>query len=485
MKKLILFLLITTMLVSVLSACNNKPEPPPTEPASPETQVGIGTQPQAKPTPETQVESGTQPSSGQDNEQDFEAIEILLIDGFSDGLAKFATNDGYGYMDATGKIVIAPQYKYAEDFNTLAKVQKNNEDNHQYINKSGQTVYSFTGKEAGVGDFSNGYFWVETVNETISGDVHTMTYYDQNGNKVFTIENAAPTVIKYPQNNLMSGITESKCLSSFNEWGYAVVTIENYQKFIDTQGNVVSLSSFGLTDFEENYTVTRMVGNYVTIDRSLLFIDFENKSAKVIGSAETLSMYIYDLEFKQLNNDYYASYERLCYRSSKGNRVLNHKAYRYISKNNQIIFDLYSVQVFRDAYIIDVEHVEIKGKSYFNVVLINTNDVIFSAVVDISGNIVIGPTKDIILAERSYYTEALTSIFMDYSAYNNHSGLFLVHNAETGTMGYVDINGTFVINPTHSSATEFQIIDSVAVAVVNGNTIINNKGEILFSVQAE
>ena len=409
-------------------------------------------------------------------------VKIMNIYDFSDGLALFKANTGYGYMDAAGKIVIEPQYKYAEKFNTLAKVQKNNETNYQYINKNGETIYSFTGTEVAVGNFSNEYFWVETMNKTVSGNVHTMTYYDQNGNKAFSIENATPTIKKYALNNLINGVYESKDLSSFNKWGYALVTIGEYEKFIDTKGNIISPGDFGLTDLKENYNVSRMVGNYVSIDGVLLFFDFENSSAKKIGSAAS-SMNVHDLMYKQLNNDYYAVYNTTYYRSSEGNKILNHKIFRYILKNNDIVLDLHSIAEFGDAYILDVEQIDVNGKAHFNVFLKSKNDVYFSALIDIDGNIVIAPNNDTILAERSCYSAVALSVYMDYSCYNYSSGLFPAQNVETGKMGYVDINGTFLISPTYNSATEFQIIDSVAVAVVNENTIINNKGEIIFSVR--
>ena len=103
---------------------------------------------------------------------------ISLIYDFSDGLAIFKTDNGYGYLDEKGNIVIAPLFEYAENFNTIAKVKRTDNSNYEYINKSGKTVYSFTGKEISVGDFSNGYFWVETKSETVAGNIHTMTYYD-------------------------------------------------------------------------------------------------------------------------------------------------------------------------------------------------------------------------------------------------------------------------------------------------------------------
>ena len=434
-------------------------------------------------TDQNRPENSSEEGSAQESET--EANKILDIHNFSDGLALFKADSGYGYMDATGKIVIDPQYEIANDFNTLAKVKKNGEDHEQYINKSGQTVYAFTGAEIEVSDVSNGYFWVETMKETVSGNVHTMTYYDQNGNKAFSIENAQPTVRKYPEHNMVAGLQESKSLSSFNKWGYAVVTVGEYQKFIDTKGNVLSLKDFGLNDFAEDYKVTRMVGNYVTINYSLLFIDFESKSAKVIGDADSLSMYIYDLMYKHLNNDYYAQYSVVNYRSSESNDTLNHKVYRYILKNNKVILDLNSIKDFGGAAVVDVECIDVNGKSYLNVLLKSKNNVDFSTIIDMDGNVVMAPSKDIILANRSYYADMFTLIYMDYSCYDCCSGLLLAQDATTGKMGYVDVNGTFVISPAYSSASAFQIVDSVAVAVVNGNTIINDKGEIIFSAQTE
>ena len=57
-------------------------------------------------------------------------------------------------------------------FNTLAMVTKNNQK--MIINKSEEVVYTVTDNVQNIGDFSNGFFWVETMEEKVSGNEYTM-----------------------------------------------------------------------------------------------------------------------------------------------------------------------------------------------------------------------------------------------------------------------------------------------------------------------
>ncbi|MBR2431543.1 MAG: WG repeat-containing protein, partial [Clostridia bacterium] len=128
--------------------------------------------------------------------------KVESIGTFSEGLAVITTDKGYGYMNTRGEVVIAPKYSYACDFkdgwarvtdnsgkngyidksgnyviepkydyvsdtfDKIAQVQIDGVD--KYINRNGDILYTVTGQESGRGAISNGYFWVETKEETLS-----------------------------------------------------------------------------------------------------------------------------------------------------------------------------------------------------------------------------------------------------------------------------------------------------------------------------
>jgi tetratricopeptide (TPR) repeat protein len=68
--------------------------------------------------------------------------EVYEVHGFSEGLAHFRnTDDNYGYIDKTGKVVIAPQYDAARPFrNGLAAVSVRGEKGWGFVNQTGETV---------------------------------------------------------------------------------------------------------------------------------------------------------------------------------------------------------------------------------------------------------------------------------------------------------------------------------------------------------
>ena len=54
---------------------------------------------------------------------------------------------------------------------------------------------------------------------------------------------------------------------------------------------------------------------------------------------------------------------------------------------------------------------------------------------------------------------------------------------KTGKYGYINVYGDFVIDAQFDSATNFYGEGFDAVAVVNEDTIINEKGETLFTIK--
>lgn len=62
--------------------------------------------------------------------------------GFSEGIAKIRDRQKYGFIDKTGKVVIAPIYDGARDFSEGFAVVKNSDGRYEYINKKGTNIFN-------------------------------------------------------------------------------------------------------------------------------------------------------------------------------------------------------------------------------------------------------------------------------------------------------------------------------------------------------
>ncbi|MBW4574011.1 MAG: WG repeat-containing protein [Aphanothece sp. CMT-3BRIN-NPC111] len=83
-------------------------------------------------------------------------------ESFSEGLALVQVNNHYGYIDKTGKIVIAAQFAAAQSFNEgLAAVLL--PDGWSYIDQTGRNIAKARYKQAG--SFSEGLAAVRTSGE--------------------------------------------------------------------------------------------------------------------------------------------------------------------------------------------------------------------------------------------------------------------------------------------------------------------------------
>lgn len=112
---------------------------------------------------------------------------------FSEGLARLLVNHDFGFIDRTGKIVIKPDFDYAEDFSEgLAAVrvtvdQGTWSDNlWGYIDKSGQFVIPprFTGARQFKGGLAQ--VQIRTERRIESSDIYSTGYIDKTGKVVWS-----------------------------------------------------------------------------------------------------------------------------------------------------------------------------------------------------------------------------------------------------------------------------------------------------------
>ena len=90
------------------------------------------------------------------------------------------------------------------------------------------------------------------------------------------------------------------------------------------------------------------------------------------------------------------------------------------------------------------------------------------------------PTNDIRIGYE--YKEESTTYTKRYTTYTFYAGLCKAQDTTTSLYGYIDLQGNWVIQPLYNSVTDFSGEGDDAVAVVNNNTIINRKGEVIFTI---
>ena len=102
-------------------------------------------------------------------------------------LYPFESEEGYwGYMNSKGKVVIKPEYAWAEEFSEGLALVSNSHGPHQqsgFIDKDGKEVIPYIYWDAG--SFSDGAARVSLA--TNSSD-HRWTYIDNQGNQLFNKE---------------------------------------------------------------------------------------------------------------------------------------------------------------------------------------------------------------------------------------------------------------------------------------------------------
>ena len=414
--------------------------------------------------------------------------DIISIDAFHDGLARFKTSEGkYGYLDVNGDVVIEPIYDGASDFNDgiarikkfgkfgyintkgkltidaiyeeadifdsdLARVKSNNIE--KYINIEGETVYTVTGKEIAIGKISNGFFWVETEKELLSGNIPTIIYYTKDG-MAFSVENAHNAGEK----------------SSFDKWGYAIISFAN-EKGKYNQNRIVSKSGDIITWSDRYLNIQQLYNHYATFfigGNSTITICLNYKTGEVQSHEHTY--FDGGDDWFYLGNEYY-----YCSRGEK----YNLDYYNIILKDDFPVLILDKISAFSNAKIVRVARTEYKGTDYFAVLLLSKSNVFFYSLIDIDGNIIIAPTNE---CSFMYTYKEIVGSFKEthYAAYSFIGSLCKAQDTETGLFGFIDINGNWVIEPQYQNVTDFFEYGNDAYAVVDDLTIINSKGETVFT----
>ena len=484
-KALVLSLALL-MLLPAFAACT----PESSDPVNTTVDSGSNKDPNTTTRPQA-GENGSEGGPSDTQKEPSGEYKVLSISPFSEGLAVITTDKGYGYMNTRGEVVIAPKYSYACDFKDgWARVTDNSGKNgyidksgnyviepkydyvsdsfdkisqvqidgvDQYINRNGDVLYTKTGKESGMGAISNGYFWVETKEETLSGTVYTMTYYRYDG-KTFVIEDAKHLNYKYTYGNISK---EGHDLSSINEWGYGIVYINDFDyKLIKIDENITEV----LSGPQNKDTLS---GNYFRIYNSkfkndVVYVDFLTGNIKEAQNNDAHQNYW----FIDIGNNYYFIRE--------GIGSLNYNS--FLVHNDEFVLNLSTeVPEFSTANkIIGAAQCEYNGKNYFAILLESSSRVTFTALIDEDGNVLISPQNKYSFTASVKDGRYTTAYVMPPIT----DGIMRARSEENALYGYIDLAGNWVIQPQYDQATDFT---EDGVAVVNGNTVINKNGDVIFT----
>jgi hypothetical protein len=139
-----------------------------------------------------------------------------------------------------------------------------------------------------------------------------------------------------------------------------------------------------------------------------------------------------------------------------------------------------SIEGLENVEFCAISHFVQDQKDLFLLFLKSSSGVYFTAIVDADGNYVLNPNKNFGVCIRHSDDYAWT--LDTYEMFNFSSGLCLAKDPETELFGYIDIQGNWVIEPKYEEGQAGQFSDDGddAVAIVNGSTVINRKGEVIF-----
>ena len=520
MKKrisLILALLLVVGSMSMLVACTTGDDTTPDDEVSTQDRTPSGDEDTTKKAGGNGTTDGKDPFGGNDqngsedttaeNSGETESPRNYTVDrleDFNEGIVVYqgtmtaedgSQTVGYGYMDSTGKVITPPIYEKACVFyNGLAAVVKGENQKgyidttgkevipciyssitmaidtltwvtttdgvEQMINTKGEVVYTATGKEVAKGYYKNGYFWVETQEQKLSGNVNTVTYYDKNG-QVSSVHEGYSNLGDLSSRD-QYGISYLKDNSS-NTYKIAMFPNLYSEEIIIVQGSFLRTSASGLVYIDRQKGEIIDAGDLYNMDGT--YWTMSHMTENGLDDAEIYLAAPKDTWDGPLTADL---------RGYNVSRIL---------KGTQLLLDLKKVEAY--AGVARFRHVVgwmgTDSKIYFTVRMVSPDGVTFFSVIDEEGNVLIEPTTKYHLGYE--YKETVN--YMSVTYYENYAfsaDRCIAKDAETGLFGYIDLTGNWVIPARYTYVTYFQGEGDAAIAIVNGNTIINRKGEVIFSI---
>lgn len=309
------------------------------------------------------------------------------------------------------------------------------------------------------GEVNNGIIWVKTVEKTISGNISTITYYNENG-KMFSFENA--DIVRHYYNS------DKDSYSNFYSKN-TLLNIDGVSRIIDNAGNIYSFEAIG---YEEH-----LRAKYNFVDIGISRYDKNSEYVEVIIYMQRPGENIYseqsygkiDWENKTITYVDYDEYKKSLVTYEKMAKAYYDFAFEYMTKI--------------DVDIMDFSESEVNGELYTSLCVRNKDSEYFyciykESVFDGDSKVanekfILDATQDIVLSNYTlghYYTN-------DECIYSFNDGLCLAKETTSGLYGYLNTDGQWAIQPQYQKASEF----SEGYATVNGNTIIDTNGNIVLN----
>ncbi|MBE6558137.1 MAG: WG repeat-containing protein [Ruminococcaceae bacterium] len=266
------------------------------------------------------------------------------------------------------------------------------------------------------------YYGIATREEQIRGNVYTLSYYKMDGTLVKTLE------------NLYSYTFEE--VEQYEEHGYSALTL-NY--WVDNNDFTTGDNGY-LMDGE---------GNLHTIDCSAIVSAFENYYNVTVSNVR----YIFSTGY--YDDDYqirvFFTYGDGWTDSGYYNFDINTLKALPSGDGWEEETEAPSIPEFAGAESIYTRWSE--DGQYASVVLRSKDDVSFYAIMDAERNVLMGPTKNIVLTDSTYSYVDDDDLFQIGADIAN---LCLAKDATTGRYGYIDVNGNWVIPANFSQIGAFE-----------------------------
>lgn len=414
-------------------------------------------------------------------------LSVSNVDPFYNGVARFKAKrqdiewkgytylDGaYGYIDKQGNVLINSIYTQAPEKYTNPAFVGYTDSTGSYVtwdigfNEWYNENWSFRFDDTMLkyGNYSNGLFWVYSEDQKLSGNVSYMTYYDVNGNEVFSLTNAEPSAYG-PRGTSYSDDAYNN-YSNFNEYGYAIVQIDGKQRIIDKSGNIIKLQYAGEQPLlnrdglsVEDIFVIEFNGAIARVNIVGTYVDSQNRKKNASGDeciyidfeAKTFSLCADEIHF--LGNDLYKCGDNYYYFYSNALTGTIGPAL-YAKDLSTKILDLNKHPAFEGAR---VQQVFCSEEGFLCIELHNKNSVAFYTILNSFGEVIMEPTTKVIIKHAF------------------QEGLCVAQDASTGKYGYLDTSGKWALAPMYTSAESF----SDGLAKVNDSAFIDQTGKVAFS----
>jgi len=342
-----------------------------------------------------------------------------------------------GYCDINGNVVLEPIYDdFSPDFTEdVMRLERWNGWKQgytvEYTTKNGKIILTDTEDDNiyDSGDVANGLFWVEIE----ENDESELIYYNLKGKKEFSFNNS------HALDTLSTFSTPENYFYRNTKSNYAVIDKNGTDVIIDTQGNAIDLKLIGM----ESLNIDQPYDSFIP--------------GKLFGN-QMIEFSLYDTEMNREFGEF--------------NGIIDfQKKTLTVNENDEIFSYGYTSKIFDEQQNLVLDLKEIDEFSEFEKFmwvisdegLVSVRaDLYYYSIIDLKGNVLCAPSDELNFTD-------------EYTLFTPSSGLCAAKSEWTELYGYIKTDGTWVIPPIYSSATNF----SEGYAIVNDTTVIDPTGKAI------